>query len=138
MMTEETTEAAADHIRPLKPETRNIGLEQRQHWATRKVLYEELHPETISTRRGGPGRRKKRTQSHDATESAPAFIDDAAKKTGKDRSTIARYVAQACKIVNMTDFVGTYLDQDNELPALAKLPAEVQRALAKRIQAGEK
>lgn len=49
------------------------------HITRRKELYEKLHPETQKGATG-KGRPKK----------SLAFIDDAAKKTGKNRSTIAR------------------------------------------------
>jgi N6-adenosine-specific RNA methylase IME4 len=113
-------------------------LEQRQHLARRKELYEKLHPETLPTKRGGPGWRKKMSRSHGEIDPVPAFVDDAANKIGKGRATVARYIAQAAKIANANAFVGTCLDQDNELPALAKLPAEAQHELAKRIEAGER
>ena len=36
--------------------------ERAAHQAARKEIYERLHPETVATKRGGPGRAK-RTQS---------------------------------------------------------------------------
>jgi hypothetical protein len=91
--------------------------EQALHYGRRKVLYEQIHPETRPTKQGGPGRRKKRTQSQPATELAPAFIDDAAEKMGKHRATVAREIARANNVVVLADVVDTSLDQKFELDA---------------------
>jgi protein gp37/ParB-like chromosome segregation protein Spo0J len=103
----------------------------------RKELYEQEHPETKPTNKGGPGRGKA-TRSKDRTESAPAFVDDTAAKTGMARSTVARDVTRANKVVVLAEIVGTSLDQGTEIDALAKLPPEEQQALAARAKAGEK
>lgn len=64
--------------------------ERAAHVGRRKEIYEEAHPETRSTKAGGPGPGKG-NQSQVGTDSpAPAFIDDTAAKTGKHRATVAR------------------------------------------------
>jgi N6-adenosine-specific RNA methylase IME4/ParB-like chromosome segregation protein Spo0J len=112
--------------------------ERAIHLAERKRLYEKAHPETVSVRvRGGPGRGKQ-NESRNAIGFAPAFIDDTAKKLRKHRATVAREVARATKISALADVPGTALDKADELDALAKLPAPVQRDLISRAKSGEK
>jgi hypothetical protein len=63
-------------------------IERALHVARRKELYEHRHPETKSTKAGGPGRAK-RTQSQLGTDTpTPAFIDDTAENTGQGRTTV--------------------------------------------------
>jgi N6-adenosine-specific RNA methylase IME4 len=72
------------------------------------------------------------------TSNAPAFIDDTATRTGKGRSTVARDITRANKIIDLAGLVGTSLDEGEELDHLAKLPEPVQRDLIDRAKAGEK
>jgi len=109
--------------------------ERALHLAERKRLYEKLHPET---KKGATGKYRQKSQIATSEKLAPAFIDDAAKKTGKHRATIAREVARAEKIVGLADVVGTALDKGEELERLSKLPEAVQRDLIERVKAGEK
>jgi len=74
------------------------------HVGKRKEIYERLHPETKATKAGGPGR-KKRTQCQLGTETAPAFIDDTAKKTGKGRSSVTHRAKRAKDCVVLADIV---------------------------------
>jgi N6-adenosine-specific RNA methylase IME4 len=111
--------------------------EQAMHYARRKELYEKLYPETKSTRSKGGGGRRRKNGSQDETHSR-AFIDDAAKKSGEGRSTVARKVARGEKVVVLSEIARTCLDQGTELDALAKLPPDEQRKLAERARAGEK
>jgi ParB/RepB/Spo0J family partition protein len=111
--------------------------ERAAHVGKRKQIYEKLHPETVSVRkRGGPGRGKK-NESTDATR-FPAFIDDAAAKTGKDRATVAKYAAIAEAVPEVAFLAGTSLDSQGELSVLAELRAEERASLIEKAKAGEK
>jgi ParB-like nuclease domain len=113
--------------------------ERAIHITKRKEIYEARHPETKSTKRGGP-RRAKATQSQVATESTPAFIDDTAKKTGKHRATVDRDASRGDQ-PDLERIIGTSLDKGDELDALAKLMSEApeaREALIVRAAAGEK
>jgi hypothetical protein len=102
--------------------------ERALHFGKRKRLYEKVHPET---RHGAVGRRGKSSQDENS------FVDDAAAKAGKGRSTVARDVTRANNIVVLSEIIGTSLDQGDELDALAKLPEADQRRLAEQAQANE-
>jgi N6-adenosine-specific RNA methylase IME4 len=102
--------------------------ERALHVERRKEIYERLHPET---KHGATGRGGKSSQNENS------FVADIAEKTGKGRSTIARDVTRARKIVVLRDIAGTSLDQGDELDALAKLPEAEQRKLAEQAKAGE-
>ena len=65
-------------------------------------------------------------------------MSETARKTKKGRSTIAHRLTRAKKIVVLADIANTSLDERDEVEALAKLPAEEQRKLADKAQAGEK
>lgn len=116
--------------------------EKALHDGARKKIYERLHPETTSVReRGGPGRGKKNEENESQNEiGLPAFVDDAAKQTGRSRATVARSATRSKHIPEevLSDVVGTSLDKGEELDALGKLPAEQQQELADRAVAGEK
>jgi N6-adenosine-specific RNA methylase IME4/ParB-like chromosome segregation protein Spo0J len=103
--------------------------ERAIHLARRKELYEKAHPEAAH---GAIGRGRKKSSQNENS-----FVADTATKTGKGRSTVARDITRANKIVNLGDLVGTSLDQGEELDALAKLPEDVQRDLIERAKAGE-
>ena len=99
--------------------------ERALHVGRRKELYEKLHPKTKKGAAPGAGRgkgKRRLDKSQDET-----FVRDAAKKAGKGRSTIARDVTRANKVVVLRDIVGTALDQGDEIDALAKLPEDEQR-----------
>jgi N6-adenosine-specific RNA methylase IME4 len=100
----------------------------------RKDLYEKLHPET----QHGGDRKSAKAKSKSQNENLKAFVVDAAKKTGKGRSTVARDVTRANKVTVLADIVGTSLDEGSEIDALAGLPESEQRRLAQRAKAGEK
>ncbi|MGO9047201.1 MAG: MT-A70 family methyltransferase [Rhodomicrobium sp.] len=103
--------------------------ERALHVERRKEIYEGLHPET---KHGAVGRGGKSSQNENS------FVADIAEKTGKGRSTIARDVTRARKIVVLGDIAGTSLDQGDELDALAGLPEAEQRKLAKQAKTGER
>jgi ParB/RepB/Spo0J family partition protein len=112
--------------------------EQAAHQARRKELYEQKYPEA---KKGAAGRGRKKSQIATSNEPAPAFIDDTARKTGKDRSTVARAVKRGNDIPNVAELAGTSLDQGAELDALAKLKEidpERQAQLMEQAKAGEK
>ena len=96
------------------------------HVGRRKELYEKLHPETKKGAAPGAGKgRGKRRLDKSQNET---FVKDAAKKTGKGRSTIARDVTRASKVTVLAEITGTSLDQGDQLDALAKLSPDEQRA----------
>ena len=103
--------------------------ERALHISKRKELYERVHPET---KHGAVGRGGKSSQNE------ISFVDDVAEKTGTGRSTVARDVTRANKVVVLDDIVGTVLDEGAELDALTKLSESEQRKLAERAKAGEK
>jgi ParB/RepB/Spo0J family partition protein len=104
--------------------------ERAMHLARRKALYEKAHPET---KHGAVGRGRKKSSQNENS-----FVADTASKTGKGRSTVARDITRANKIVDLASTVGTSLDEGDELDALAKLPEDAQRDLIERAVAGEK
>ena len=103
------------------------------HIAERKRIYESIHPET----KHGGDRKSHKSKSQIGTLIEP-FINDAAKKTGKGRTTIAREATRAKHIPLIADCIGTSLDQGEELDALAKLSEEHQGDLITRAVNGEK
>jgi N6-adenosine-specific RNA methylase IME4/ParB-like chromosome segregation protein Spo0J len=107
----------------LSPAERSI------HFAERKRLYEERHPET---KHGATGRGGKRDAN------LASFSKDAASKTRKGERTISRDVERATKISDIASVVGTCLDKGDELDALAELPEDKQRSLIATAASGEK
>jgi ParB-like chromosome segregation protein Spo0J len=110
-------------------------VERAMHMARRKELYEKAHPETKPTKEGGPGRAKTRRQNGD--DAADRFTKDAASNIGKSERSVQRDVERGKKIPVLDEIKGTCLDKKGELDALAKLPADEQRALAAAVKAGE-
>lgn len=107
--------------------------------ARRKEIYEQLHPETRPvTRRGGPGRGKKKTSA----KSAPvSFTEDCARKTGRSQRTIQEVVRigkrlnpDAVNLLAKTPVV----NNQTELDALADLSADEQLRVAKEITSGKR
>jgi ParB family chromosome partitioning protein len=111
--------------------------EEAQALARRKAIFEQLYPETQSVaKRGGPGRGNKTNDKL----SPVSFAADTAAKTGQSRRTIERKVKtgqdldpQAAKMLKGT----TAEDNQLELEALSRLPAEKQQKVAAQIKAGE-
>ena len=115
--------------------------ERKLHYQRRKELYEKQHPETKRGAAGGAATKAKARGAKSQNESKPsAFVTDAARKTGKGRSTVARDLTHASKIGPeiLADIVGTSLDRGDEIDALAKLPVKDQKALAKAAKRGKK
>jgi ParB-like chromosome segregation protein Spo0J len=111
--------------------------ERDLHWARRKALYEEEHPETLPTKEGGPGRAKAtRRRNGDLND---RFTKDAAAKTGSSERTIQKSAARAKAIGEdgLREIVGTSLDKPEQLNALAKLDKPERDALIERAAAGE-
>jgi N6-adenosine-specific RNA methylase IME4 len=106
--------------------------ERAMHVRRRKELYEKLHPET---KHGATGRgRKKSRQLGDSND---RFTKDTT-KTGQSERDVQRDATRAKSVVVLSEIIRTSLDQGTELDALAKLPPDEQRNLAKRAKAGEK
>ena len=106
----------------------------------RKALYEEEHPETKRGSAGGRAKAGKSAKSQNATRQAPAFIDAHAKQTGQHRATIAREITEAEKIGDdvMKKIVGTSLDKQSEITALAATDEPERQKIVDHAVAGEK
>ena len=105
----------------------------------RKTIYEQLHPETQATSRGGDGRHKDtRRQLGDETV-ADRFTKVTAEATGRSERAIQRD-AHRGEILGeeaLVKIAQTSLDSGAELDALAKLPVAERQALVDRAAAGE-
>lgn len=101
----------------------------------RKEIYEALHPET---RHGaiGNGREKSR-QVGDST--SDRFTADTAAKTRQSERTLQREVQRAKRIVpEASDAIkGSALESGANLDALARLPANQQREVARLLGIGD-
>jgi hypothetical protein len=106
----------------------------------RKALYEEAHPETKRGSAGGRAKAGNGAQSQNATKQTPAFIDAHAKQTGRHRATIAREIGEAKKIGDdvLKKIVGTSLDKQSEITALAAMDEHERQDIIDRAVAGEK
>jgi hypothetical protein len=106
----------------------------------RKALYEEEHPETKRGSAGGRAKAGKSAKSQNATKQTPAFIDAHATQTGRHRATIAREISEAEKIgdAEMKKIVGTSLDKQSEITALAAIDEDERQKIVDRAVAGEK
>src|SRR5271166_3026732 len=106
----------------------------------RKALYEEAHPETKRGSAGGRAKARNGAQSQNATKQTPAFIDAHAKQTGRHRATIAREISEAEKIGDdvLKKIVGTSLDKQSEITALAAMDEHERQEIVDRAVAGEK
>jgi hypothetical protein len=108
--------------------------ERAIHVARRKLLYENLYPQTKQGKAPGKaGGGKKAKKAKLAT-----FATATSKATGQSVRTIRRDATRAKQVGVLTDIVGTSLDKGDEIDALAKLPAEEQQRLADQAAAGEK
>ena len=106
--------------------------ERALHLNERKRLYEKLYPET---KLGGDRKSAKVKSNRQNGELKSRFTKDAVNKTHRSERTIQRDIERAAKIVDLADVPGTTLDTPDELDALAKLPAPVQRDLIERARA---
>jgi hypothetical protein len=105
--------------------------ELADHFHKRKEIYERLHPDS---KHGGD----RKSISQLGISRGVAFIDDAAEKTGKSRSDIARHVKRGKDIPNVGQTAHTSLDKGTELDAVAELPPDKQQELISRAKKGEK
>jgi ParB-like chromosome segregation protein Spo0J len=105
--------------------------ETAMHIGRRKAIYERKNPET----KNGGDRRGSDRKVCDLKNDR--FTADTAKRTGKSERSV-QLDAKRAKLEVLPDIVNTNLDKGSELDALARLPAEEQRALAERAKAGEK
>jgi ParB family chromosome partitioning protein len=101
----------------------------------RRELYEMLHPET---KRGGD-RGNQHTGGKARQTDNVSFSRDAALKTGVDERTIRRETRRGANILpEVQDIVqGTYFDQGRHLDALARLPPDEQREIARLVEQGD-
>ena len=113
--------------------------ERAAHQHARKELYERLHPQT---RKGSAGGRAKSAKSQGAKDQVdtwhPAYIDDAATKSGRSRASISRETNRGKSIPDVADLAGTSRDKGTELDALGRLPSDVREQLAAEAKAGKK
>jgi ParB-like chromosome segregation protein Spo0J len=118
----------------LSPALRRLLTKQR------KALYEEEHPETKRGSAGGRAKAGKGAKSQNATKQTLAFIDVHAKQTDRHRATIAREISEAAKIGDevMKKIVGTSLDKQSEITALAAMDEQERQEIVDRAVAGEK
>ncbi len=116
----------------LTPIERDIAISRR------KVVYEQLHPETVLGAAGN-GRAKVR-QNGEPTPPVERFTKATAEATGRGERTIQRSVArvEAIGAAALGALVETSLDAPAELDALAALSPERRERLIERAVAGEK
>lgn len=113
------------------------ALEQAEHLARRKVIYEELYPET---KHGGDRKSDGAKSKRQDDVLVPAFAQDAAAKTGKSERTIQRAVSVANAIPEpVRDAIRETptADKQSELLKLARMPEAEQQAVVEKIVAGE-
>ena len=99
--------------------------ERARHTHERKKIFEHIHPETMPTKKGGPGRAKQtRRQVDDESpgvhNSAERFTKDTAAKTGHSERSIPRG-ARRGEIKHIGEIEGTCLDTGAELDAILLL-----------------
>ena len=99
--------------------------ERAKHTAERKKIYERNHPETMPTKKGGPGRGKQTRrqigdESAGAHKSAERFTKDTAAKTGQSERTIQRD-ARRGETKRIEEIEGTSLDNGVEIDAVRQL-----------------
>jgi ParB-like chromosome segregation protein Spo0J len=120
-------------------------LEQSEHIAARKEIYEQKHPQT---RRGGAiaanAEMGRKINGLDATDklSVASFTADTASKTGLDERTVQRSIQRAAKIAapvrDMIRDIPDIADSGVELDALAKIKDEKeQKKIVQSVLSGE-
>ena len=118
--------------------------ERAKHTAERKKIYECVFPETMPTKKGGPGRGKQtRRQIGDESamvhKSAERFTKDSAAKTGQSERTIQRD-ARRGETTRIEEIEGTSLDTGAEIDAVRQLqqldPAKADQLIDQAV-AGE-
>jgi ParB family transcriptional regulator, chromosome partitioning protein len=119
--------------------------ERAKHTAERKKIYERNHPETMPTKKGGPGRGKQTRrqigdESAGAHKSAERFTKDTAAKSGQSERTIQRD-ARRGETKRIEEIEGTCLDTGAEIDAVQQLqqldPAKADELIDQAV-AGKK
>ena len=111
-------------------------LERAEHYLRRKQLYEELHPET----RNGGWRGNGHTGGLRSTTTHLPFCLDAGKKTHRSVRTIQRLVQIAklmCPDAKLLLRNTEWATNAVKLKKLAKLPLDMQVAVARKVANGE-
>jgi hypothetical protein len=114
--------------------------ERARHTHERKTIFENIHPETKPTKKGGPGRGKQtRRQLGDESPGVGRFTMDTSSKTGRGERSVQRD-ARRGEIKRIEEIEGTCLDTGAELDAILQLqqldPAKADE-LIDRAVAGE-
>lgn len=112
------------------------AMEQGEHLARRKAIYEELYPET---KHGGDRKSDGAKSKRQDDVLVPAFAQDAAAKTGKSERTVQRAVHVAEHIPEpVRDAIRETptADKQSELLKLARMPEAEQQAVAEKLASG--
>lgn len=124
--------------------------ERAYQTARRKELYEALHPETRSvTIRGGPGRGKNDGQSGRRFEDLASgqsgqlpkstFAAATARSTGRSERSVRRDASRGEALgPTLNRIIGTSLDKQVEIDALAALPQHERDEIVARAEKGER
>jgi len=108
------------------------ALAQGEAIARRKVIYETLHPETVSVReRGGPGRGRQNERHHVA-----GFATDTAQRAGVTERTVQRSALIGSMPAEVRDAVRNTPLADNQ-QELLKLAREAKRDPAQAVRIAE-
>ena len=99
--------------------------------ARRKLIYEELHPETRATYEGGGFKGNQHTG--DLVSDNLSFTTATADATGKDRRTVERAAARGAALGDDLDSIaGTSLDKGVKLDVLAKM-TKAERSIRRPV-----
>jgi ParB family chromosome partitioning protein len=119
-------------------------LERAEHIRVRKIVYEQLHPET---KHGGDhgnqytGGKPRQDPKLGSCQGPPSFIDDTAEKTGMSRTDVARSAHRADAIdPEVKDAIRDMpeiADRGVELDALAEAEPEDQKAAVEAVKSGK-
>ena len=108
----------------------------------RKEIYEELHPETIATNKGGPfrGNQHRNEVTCKMPVTTKSFVEDTAEKLGVDPSTVRRQVQTAKNLTpeakNIIRSSDTDISKTNALK-LSRLAPSQQKDAATQLVTGE-
>lgn len=113
--------------------------------ARRKDIYEELHPQTVQTNKGGSFRGNQYTQvvndnlslTKDDTNNNLAFAEDTALKTGESKRNIERAVQRAINLIPEIKKTAKAMDlPKTEATKIARLEPETQLLLVPKLEQG--
>lgn len=114
------------------------ALEQGEHLARRKEIYEAQHGKPVDvTKTGGPGRGNK---TGDTMSPVLSFTENTSAKTGITKRTVQRDVKIGRDIAeDVRDAIRDtpVADQKTELLKLAQMPTEKQKEVAKKLVTGK-